>query len=224
MPVSSRLEAVIDSIAEAKIADVHTCIPCKVTAVNRGTAYISAQPLLMARYELGFPQSYPELKNIPPMVISDGQKANIKMPLKVGATVLVFFSEKDASSFKYSSGTAETVGDNQANHGLFPIGWMVNPTVSRGYTISETDIVIENDKASVTMTPTSMKLATAGGSSELQASGNLVTNGATIDTSGNITTASGVSLDAFYAEFKAHTHNVTGVQSGSSTVVSQVPN
>jgi hypothetical protein len=86
--------------------------------------------------------------------------------------------------------------------------------------IDPENIIIKNDKAKFTITNSSTKIETAGGSAELKASGELNVNGAKISPDGQITTASGVNLDLFFQDYNLHKHS--GVQTGSSNTGTKV--
>ena len=86
--------------------------------------------------------------------------------------------------------------------------------------------ILSNAGGSVTLSPTgSIKSQNANGSAELQAAGNFVVNGVTIDTEGNIITpasvsaptiAAGASLTVASKEMRGHTHS-QGVDSANDT-------
>lgn len=82
-----------------------------------------------------------------------------------------------------------------------------------------------NDNGSVTLNPNgSIKGLNANGSFELQAGGNFVVNGVTIDTSGNITSPAAVSAPSIVASGKELAGHDHPINSGSSAPGPTGPN
>jgi len=166
------------------------------------------------------------------MMLWDGGSAYVSMPVKVGATVLVIFSERDGSNFMEGDGSSSIVSSQLHALGLFPAGYIPLPTRAKGVPYSPTDILMVNDKSKVTITPSSIKMENASGSSELSAdgsqtlknssgqmqlasSGEIKANGATITTDGNIITGDNINMRDFYNDYLGHRHK--DVQAGSDT-------
>lgn len=210
-----RFTTTLGDLITSKLADVHTSVPAKITAVNYGNGTASAQPLVKTVVGTSKTIPYPELKDIP-IVVSSGNagKSKITFPIKPGDTVLVVFSERDPSNFLQSSG--ENLSNPQQNTylGLFPIA--IIPCLSAGATVSAIDsenIIIQNELSVITLKPDGT-LIFGNGILNLEAKpdGNFVVNGAKITPEGNVVTKNGVDLDAFYQKFLIHEHS--GVQSG----------
>jgi hypothetical protein len=71
----------IDNVIEERLADLHTCMLCKVTS----TTPLTVQPIPKRKYKDGRVENYPIITN--PLTLKN-------MVLEVGDTVVVIFSER----------------------------------------------------------------------------------------------------------------------------------
>lgn len=188
----NRTSTSLEALFEKRLEDVHTCIPAKVESVDYSTGYITAKPLLKARYSLNKYTEYPTIGDIPPMYPNDGYNASITMPIKVGATVNIFFSERDPSSALEGDGTAITVSDFNRVLGLYPVGWMTISTVSRSKSFSAEDIEIINDKMKVIVKPESMVAQNNNGTITLSEDGTITQENSSASTT--VSSSGAVSL------------------------------
>lgn len=191
----NRQSSAIEALFEKRLEDLHTAIPARVDSVDYSTGYITAQPLVKARYSLNKYNEYPPIGDIPPLFPNDGYDAFITMPLKVGATVLILFSERDPSSTLESNGMSTVVGDFSKVMGLYPIGWLTLATLPRAKEFSPTDIVINNDKVKVNLTPNSVVITNQNGTITLTEDGTMIQENSaatvTVSSSGAISLSNG---------------------------------
>lgn len=124
-------------------------------------------------------------------------------------------------------------GDNndQNTHQLFP-GWAVTQIFTDGNAkpIDPDNVVLENDKATVTLNPNgdialanpkvkiqalvdgNVQVSNGAGNLVMDPSGLVTVNGAKITPDGRIITAKGIDVDDFFEKYSRHTHG--GVESG----------
>lgn len=210
-----RFTTSLSTLIQNSLADVHTILPAKITSVDYGAGRASVLPLVKTQIGINKTLPYPELSNVP-LVIMSGGKGRLTFPVKSGDTVLVLFSERDPTNVLAGTGT-EAVSPVQTHYlGLFPIG--IIPCISvagNAKSISNEDVLLENDKSKVTLKPDGTMILENGASKIVQQpDGNIKLNELTITPDGNIITAQGVDLNKFFQEYVAHIHS--GVQSGNS--------
>lgn len=210
-----RFTTSLGNLIQNSLADVHTTLPAKITSVDYGTGRASVLPLVKTQIGINKTLPYPELSSVP-LVVMSGGKGRITFPVKAGDTVLVLFSERDPTNVLAGTGT-EAVNPVQSNYlGLFPIG--IIPCISvagNAKSISNEDVLLENDKAKMTLKPDgTMQYNNGSANIVAQPDGNVKVNNLTITPDGNVITASGVNLNDFYQRFLNHVHS--GVQSGNS--------
>jgi len=124
--------------------NLHTSIRGKVVGVNYSGPTVDIQPTAYTEFSNGVVDSYPVIFDVPVHLPSGtGGKARLTMPIKVGDFVGLTFSERNE-------------GDNndQTTHQLFP-GWAVTQIFTDGNSkaIDPDNVVLENDKASLTQKP-----------------------------------------------------------------------
>lgn len=208
-----RFRTALDDLILSKLADVHTAVPARLSAVDYGSGMASAVPLVKTVIGVNKSVAYPELTNIPLFIPSGNSgKAKITLPVKSGDRVLVLFSERDPSNF-INSKSEEPSNPGQTNYlGLFPIG--ILPCLG-GTSVDSENIIVENEKSTITAKPDgTILMENDAFHGEAKPDGNFVINGLTITTDGNIITKEGVNLNQFYATFLTHVHS--GVTSGGS--------
>lgn len=207
----------LNDLIQNNLADVHTMLPGKITSVNYGSGQASVLPLVKTQIGVNKSIAYPEMSNVPLVIMSgNGGKARITFPISAGDTVIVLFSERDPTNMLASTGTDAVAPVQTAYLGLYPIGILACISTNSGAkSISNEDVVLENDKGSIGLKPDgTMTLKNSAFSGVIMPDGNFIVNGLTITPSGNIITKSGVDLDAFYQKYISHLHS--GVQSGGS--------
>lgn len=206
-----RFSTTLGDLIVSKLADVHTSIPAKITSVNYGNGTASAQPLIKTPIGTSKNVPYPELKDIPLVLMSGNSgKAKITFPVKAGDSALVIFSERDPSNLFNGNSDIPVETVQRAYLGLYPIA--VLPCLSLGSSSVEVDsenIVLKNESSVVTMKPDgNLLLENGSGSIILTSDGTINLNGLKISPEGKLTLADGSVVDK-------HTHG--GVESGGSS-------
>jgi len=94
-------------LIDAKLVDLHTCMPAKVVFYNPATQTADVLPSIMTRYE-GEPVARP-LPIIPnvPVVHAKTLLAHIHMPLSPGDDVVLVFSERSLDRWKSTGNIAD---------------------------------------------------------------------------------------------------------------------
>lgn len=203
--------------------NVHTNIRGKVVGVDYAGPSVDVQPMAFTEFPSGGVDKYPVIFDVPVNLPSGANgKARLTMPIKVGDVVGLAFSERN-----------ENDNTDQNTHQLFA-GWAVTQIFTEGNAkpIDPENVVLENDKGSMTLKPTgdvtvknpkvtaeylangTVNINNGAGKVTMSPSGELDVNGAKITKDGKIITASGVDLDEFYQWVLVHTHG--GVQRGDS--------
>lgn len=222
-----KFSTVLSDLVESSLMDVHTCLPAKVVSVDYGTGHLSATPLVRTRVAIGKTLDYPQLDNIP-MLIMSGKAgiARITFPVSAGDIVIVLFSERDSTSVISGSGSDTVDPDQSAPLGLYPIGALPCIfTSSGGSPISPTDVELKNDKSLYTLKPDgSQKISNTSGSIELGSDGTitqtagggkiLMTPDGTVNINGFIISPSGQATSSTGVSLENHVHG--GVQTGPS--------
>lgn len=218
----SRIASMLRGFVDDMLYDVQTNIPAVVTSVNYGNGTLSAKPLIKTKKKGGQMYEEPMVHDVPILTAAGNTgKAKMTFPLKVGDKVVLIMANRDTGTLLNSSGGSIVEPEMDKPLGWYPIGAHACLFVEADANdIDPENIIIKNDKAKFTITNSSTKIETAGGSAELKASGELNVNGAKISPDGQITTASGVNLDLFFQDYNLHKHS--GVQTGSSNTGTKV--
>jgi hypothetical protein len=218
----SRIASMLRGFVDDMLYDVQTNIPAVVTSVNYGNGTLSAKPLIKTKKKGGQMYEEPMVHDVPILTAAGNTgKAKMTFPIKVGDKVVLIMANRDTGTLLNSSGGSIVEPEMDKPLGWYPIGAHACLFVEADTNdIDPENIIIKNDKAKFTITNSSTKIETAGGSAELKASGELNVNGAKISPDGQITTASGVNLDLFFQDYNLHKHS--GVQTGSSNTGTKV--
>lgn len=218
----SRIPSMLRGFVDDMLYDVQTNIPAVVTSVNYGNGTLSAKPLIKTKKKGGQMYEEPMVHDVPILTAAGNTgKAKMTFPIKVGDKVVLIMANRDTGTLLNSSGGSIVEPEMDKPLGWYPIGAHACLFVEADANdIDPENIIIKNDKAKFTITNSSTKIETAGGSAELKASGELNVNGAKISPDGQITTASGVNLDLFFQDYNLHKHS--GVQTGSSNTGTKV--
>ena len=194
------VQAIYDAI-DKKTAEMHTCVPGKITAFDSATGLASVLPTMQFKKPNGERIDYPQITGVPVVIPqSAGQSAAIAYPVKAGDGCLIIFSEQSLDYWMYGQKTDTDLKFDLTNAicipGLFP---KVTPALAEA---CKTDsVIIKNGSASVRLKGGGITLV--GGVTVV---GNLSVQGSIAATKD--VTADGVSLDN-------HTH--TDSKGGSTT-------
>lgn len=218
----SRIASMLRGFVDDMLYDVQTNIPAVVTSVNYGNGTLSAKPLIKTKKKGGQMYEEPMVHDVPILTAAGNTgKAKMTFPIKVGDKVVLIMANRDTGTLLSSSGGSIVEPEMDKPLGWYPIGAHACLFVEADANdIDPENIIIKNDKTKFTITNSSTKIETAGGSAELKSSGELNVNGAKISPTGKMTTSSGVDLDDLYNDYQLHKHS--GVQTGSSNTGTKV--
>lgn len=182
MATVDRYDTAMDIFFKRQMRQFHTSIRAKVVAVNYAGPTVDVQPMAFTEFPSGTIDRYSTIYDVPVQLPSgSGGKSRLTMPIKVGDYVGVTFSERN-----------EDDNSDMQTHGMFP-GWAVTQvfTDANAKPIDPDNVVLENDKAIVTLKPNGdMVMSNPKVTIESLANGNVkITNGTgtfTISPSGEI--------------------------------------
>ena len=106
MSSTPSIEKVLAMAIEARLFDVHTCLPVVVESYDPGTETVSVKPALKRKYEDGSIVELPLILNVPVM-FPRGEKASITFPIKKGNSGFVVFSERSLDVWKSKGGVVD---------------------------------------------------------------------------------------------------------------------
>lgn len=111
------------------IANVHTAIPAIITAYDNNTKRAIVKPTIKRTYSNGKVLSMPTISNVP-VVMPRNKIAGLDMPVNIGDSVLLIFSERSLERWLFSNAGDEVesgvdrkfdLTDAIAIIGLFPL-------------------------------------------------------------------------------------------------------
>lgn len=170
------LAKVIEDTIDAKLLDLHTCMPAKVVKVDVTKAQCDVQPLFKRKYGDGEIVKLPVITNVPISFYRAG-KCFISLPVHVGDLVELRFAERSLDVWLSKGGEIEPIdyrkfdlSDAVAYPGLYPF---TDPPVGA----TANDLIIKNDTTVITVKPS--------GEVEVQASSAIKLLSNLIELSGN---------------------------------------
>jgi hypothetical protein len=192
--------------------NVSTGMPAIVLAVDEfeGQQFISAKPALSRLMETG------------QVIFPSGGGALLSFPIKVGDTVWLQFSQRNLEDWVYSDGQSEVIpGDSRHFSMTDAVAFPCIYTALSNLKPSGTNVELKWDNKKISLKP-SGEIEITNGSAvvKLNPSGTITANGCTITTGGNVITANGTDLDAFYQDYLAHRHS--GVTPGGGNTGTKV--
>lgn len=206
MSSTQRIDTALGLFFDRHLRNVHTGIRCEVVGVDYSGPTVDVKPFAHTNFGDGTIDAYPVILDVPLHLPSGNKgKARLAIPIKVGDIVGLNFSERN-----------EDDSSDVTTHGLFP-GWAVTEIYTPANTrpIDPDNVVLENEKAIVTLKPDGTSVITSGKAViTVQPDGNVVANGATITLDGDVVTSDGISLRAFWNDYLAHRHG--GVERGGA--------
>ena len=217
---SSSLLSILEDFMVEKGKYIHTQIVCKVLKVNNGM--VDVQPLIKTMWKPasflgeGLESNYPVIFDVPIKFESSKRGlTGLMTPVSVGDVGVLTFSERSVENYQDSAGlnivnsgtviTHSMDGDAQA---LCYSGEVFTESSSVNFPTDETLLFYGDSIISLKENKISLRVA-SGANIHLAPDGKVLINGATITPSGDVITASGVSLNELNGQFQRHTH--TGV-------------
>lgn len=157
------LAQVLQDAIDAKICELHVCLPARVESYDAGTQKANVKPLLQKKYVDGRVVSLPIVNNVPVIMPRTG-KAFLSLPLAPGDTVTLLFAERSLDKWKSTGG--EVNPDDPRKHNLsdafaIPGGYSFNEAAQ----MDASDVVLQNANTEFRLT-TSGKFALKNKSGE----------------------------------------------------------
>lgn len=100
------LESVIQRAIDFNLSQVNTCLPGIVTRYDHAKQQADVQPALKKKYQTGEVVSLPVIPNVPVAHPRAGQSI-VHMPIAVGDTVLLIFSQRSLDKWLSSGGQVD---------------------------------------------------------------------------------------------------------------------
>ena len=147
---------IMHEFIEAKFLDLYTCIPAKILSIeNLSKGLVDVQASINTRRSDGTTIEFADYLDVPLMVYSaNGGLANITMPIAVGDTVTLLYSQRDTEMFL--AGDNSKVYDSEALRvmGEYPILAIPCSYVEgKPIEVDPENIVLQNDKIKQTLKP-----------------------------------------------------------------------
>jgi hypothetical protein len=187
--------------------NIDNSLPCQVVSVNETRTIVTVKPLIKVIANNGEAVSRGDIKGITVQTFGAGGFF-ISPPINEGDLGWLQASDRDISVFLQSYEDSEPPTGRK--HSFSDARFI--PDIMRNFTISsedETALVISSADGST-------RIAIDDGEIRVTAPSGATVNGAQITDSGDVVTASGVSLDDFKAEYDAHMHTYTWTGSAGS--------
>ena len=182
----------IDKIVRTHLLETNVCMPGIVRAYDHTKRRATIQPTINRQLLDGSIQDYPPIVGVP-VHMPSGNGFTISLPIKVGDTVTLLFSQKSIEQWKKSL-TGDRVDPNDARRndltdaiaipGLHPFSMSPNLDIEG----TDTDLVLKNGSALIRMQP----------------DGTIMLNGVTITPAGDVLSATGVSLTTHVHTYVDH--------------------
>lgn len=167
-------DQVLLNAINAALLEVHTWLPCKITAV-KGNSKVDIQPLIQRKFKDGTLVTLPIIQNVP-VVHPRGANYGIKLPIAVGDTGIGLFCERSLDVWTVSGGTVDPKDGRHHNisdpifvPGLFPFSNQIQGAA--------TDMVLQSQGATITIGAGDMKLVNGNASITLQRAGKFLIKG-----------------------------------------------
>ncbi len=147
---------ILHEFIESKFLELYSCIPAKITSVDKlSVGLVNVEPTINTRRSDGSTIEFAEYLEIPLSVYSaNGGLAKITMPVKVGDTVTLLYSQRDTE--QYLAGDMSKVYDSEALRvmGEYPVVAIpCSYTEGKPIEVDPDNVVLQNDKILTTMTP-----------------------------------------------------------------------
>jgi len=147
---------IMHEFIESKFLDLYTCIPAKILSIeNLSKGLVDVQASINTRRSDGTTIEFADYLDVPLMVYSaNGGLANITMPIAVGDTVTLLYSQRDTEMFL--AGDNSKVYDSEALRvmGEYPILAIPCSYVEgKPIEVDPENIVLQNDKIKQTLKP-----------------------------------------------------------------------
>lgn len=209
----------LDNFFNTRMLEARNILPAKVIRVDAQRLLVDVEYLVDTRYRDGTNASYAQGLGIPLVIIS-GNNARITMPVTVGDTVLVLFSDRAYEDLMLTNGQKPVKTLNPQPNPESPIGAIPSIfTIPRAKQLDTVNIVIENSSTNVVIAPDGDVTVNTSKKVNINAGEEVNINTPTTNISGDLnvagTTTSDVDTITAGISFLNHVHD--GVETGSSS-------
>ena len=170
-PEDPTLQQVIQDAIKTGFLDLHTSLPARIETYDPTTQKANIQILLKKKYKGvdGKEANLPVITNVPVQWVSaSGGSAYITLPLKKGDIGIALFSERSLD--KYLSGTGGIISpDDPRTHDLSDAFFIpgAKPFPIALTNVNNNDIIIQNNKTRIELSPEGKLSITGAGGQEL---------------------------------------------------------
>jgi hypothetical protein len=155
MAIEKTIVDALQDLVDYRFLTLSTIIPAKVTKVNYNKNHLNALPLIRTKLSDDSQQESPELYHVPIFILSAGAgSARITLPVKIGDTVLILYSQRSLGNFYLSNGRDVVDAESATTHGSYPIlalPGLFTPTTA--VPVDSSNIIVENGSTKLTIAP-----------------------------------------------------------------------
>lgn len=155
--MANRLYDLVNSLFRSFKRDtIHTQIECRVVKVNHEEGTVDVLPLVKTKYRDGTQIATKEIFDVPLFTYSaEGGLAAVRVPVAIGDTVVVHFSERDNGHLRGTTGERPVNAVTTETHGYFPAYAVPSIyTLSGKNIIPRDELVIQYGLAKITLKKT----------------------------------------------------------------------
>lgn len=192
MAIEKTIVDALQDLIDYRFLTLSTIIPARVTSVNYKDNHLNAIPLIKTKLSDNSQKESPELYHVPIFILSaGGGSVRITLPVKVGDTVLILYSQRSLGNFYLSDGKEVVDAESSTTHGSYPIlalPGLFTPTTA--VPIDSSNLVVENGSTKLTVAPSGDITAdcpTFVVNGNMEVNGDSTTNGNVTD-NGNVVT------------------------------------
>lgn len=140
------LDIVMQECFKNMLKEVHTSLPGKITKIE-SPQFVSVQPLLQRRYQDGNVVNLPIIQMVPVIMLS-GSDYSIQLPIQVGDTGALFFTERSLDNWILNGGLndPEDPRTHDLSDAFFLPGLNAEPQALKN---STTDLIIKNGSSTL---------------------------------------------------------------------------
>lgn len=225
-----------------QLTEVHTALPVRVTGIDYGAKTVTLESIVKNTRSTDDEIDYPTFHDVPFMV-NGGGTGRISFPIKAGDIGTVMFSERDPSNAFQTAGDSASGSTLIQPCGLYPVCFIpkISTATDSSEAVDSEKVVISNNKNTyasfdpsgnisiynsqgkrIDITTSGITITDGTGTLKIQG-GNLTWTGGSANFNGLIIDQNGQMTDGNGVGFHNHTHKVTNVEPGNSTIESQRP-
>lgn len=235
MLVLNPQEEIIKLIREWAKNHIETKAPAVITDDSKygSDRVLTVQPLVIEKEDDG-DQVVPDQIYSCPVILDGCADGHMSFPFKVGDIVAIGYCKRSIEEVTYGNSNQQVVPDDDrvfSASDAVVLGYWAQPANSSPVSTENFEIKFANSEVSISpsnvititngdltvaIDGASCSISNSSGSWELQPNGEIIQNGATVDTTGNYISATGTDLDNLKANFDAFVLNYNAHGSGAS--------